>query len=180
MCSHGSPGLSNAAESAIWGIDYLLQSATLGVSRVYLSHGIGYRYSSIQPVSGVSDDGSGLDRPHIMPLYYGMLFVNDFVGTERSEGKDVRIAELGLDSTQLAGYGLWVEGKLKRIAIISSGLNIEGCTEPSMTVHVPGIPHGATLRRLATARTDSTNDMYVTTVSTDLLPLMIWQQMGGA
>lgn len=156
--SHGSPGLSNAAESAIWGIDYLLQSATLGVSRVYLSHGVGYRYSSIQPVSGVSDDGSGLSRPHIMPLYYGMLFVNDFIGTEGSEGKDVRIAELGLDDTRLAGYGAWVDGKLKRIAIISSQLQM-GKDASGITVEIPDIGSETQVRKLVAPRTDSTANM---------------------
>lgn len=158
MYSHGSPGLSNAAESAIWGIDYLLQSAALGISRVYLSHGVGYRYSAIQPVSGVSDDGSGLSRPHIMPLYYGMLFVNDFIGTEGSEGGDVRIAELGLDDTRLAGYGVWVDSKLKRIAIISSQLRM-GNNITGLTVDIPDLGPETRVRQLHAPRTDSTSNM---------------------
>jgi hypothetical protein len=52
----------------------------LGISRAYLSHGVGYMYSSFQPVEGITDDGRGLERRHIMMLYYGLVVVNEAIG----------------------------------------------------------------------------------------------------
>jgi len=39
---HGTPGVSNAAEAAIWFADYVLQSACAGVSRLHFHEGVGF------------------------------------------------------------------------------------------------------------------------------------------
>ena len=52
----------------------------MGISRAYLSHGVGYMYSSFQPIAGITDDGRGLERAHVMMLYYGLLVVNEAIG----------------------------------------------------------------------------------------------------
>lgn len=69
--SHGVPGLSNTVESIIWGVDYLLYAASMGVERVHLHHGIGFSYNAFQPVnlSELSGDNTNITAPHILPLY---------------------------------------------------------------------------------------------------------------
>lgn len=54
----------------------------MGISRAYLSHGVGYMYSSFQPIAGIMDDGRGLERAHVMMLYYGLLVVNEAIGPD--------------------------------------------------------------------------------------------------
>lgn len=115
--SHGTPGLSDVAEAALWVIDFALQSASLGISRVYLSHGVGYRYSSFQPVSGITDDGRGIDRPHIMPMYYGLLVVNEAIGSSQS---DRYVAELGCLHRNIVAYGIYEDGHLARLILINT------------------------------------------------------------
>ncbi|KAL2287965.1 hypothetical protein FJTKL_04724 [Diaporthe vaccinii] len=48
---HGVPGLSNTVESIVWGVDYLLYAATMGIERVHLHHGVGFAYNAFQPVT---------------------------------------------------------------------------------------------------------------------------------
>ncbi len=42
MTSHGTPGASNGGEAAIWGVDYILQAASLGVKEINFHQGVGY------------------------------------------------------------------------------------------------------------------------------------------
>lgn len=45
--SHGAPGVSNAAGSAIWALDYTLFGATIGIKRFHFHEGVGYRYNMV-------------------------------------------------------------------------------------------------------------------------------------
>lgn len=74
--SHGVPGLSNTVESIIWGVDYLLYAATMGIERVvHLYYGISFSYNAFEPVtlSALSGDKTNITAPHILPLYCMLL-----------------------------------------------------------------------------------------------------------
>lgn len=133
MISHGAPGLSNTAEAAIWAVDYMLQAATLGVSRVHFHNGLGYRYNIFQPAPNLQD-GLNITRPHILPLYHAFLIVNEAIGncTQPTNSDDDRkcaagyVAELGTLDGTLAAYGIWEEERLVRMVLIHSGLYQDG------------------------------------------------------
>lgn len=172
--SHGAPGVSNTAESAIWGVDYLLQAASMGMSRIHFHHGIGYRYNSFQPSPNLND-GSNITRPHILPLYHAYLVVNEAIGYEKSW-----VAELGTLDGQLSAYGIWEKtgestnsqgrdkGKLVRIVLINSAVhtrNDDGSEKArsKLTVRLGGgrVNEESTMkiRRLSTAYSDSYSGM---------------------
>ena len=39
---HGIHGISDAAEAALWLVDYTLGAATVGIERIFFHEGIGY------------------------------------------------------------------------------------------------------------------------------------------
>jgi hypothetical protein len=45
---HGAPGVSNTAGAALWGLDYALFAAQLGITRLYFHQGIGYKYNFVR------------------------------------------------------------------------------------------------------------------------------------
>lgn len=45
LYNQGRPGLSNSFGAALWGIDFNLYSATVGVKRVHMHQGTNYRVS---------------------------------------------------------------------------------------------------------------------------------------
>jgi len=151
MSRHGSPGTSDVAESALWAIDYLLYSASLGISRVYLSHGVGYRYSSFQPISGITDDGRDLDRPHTLPLYYGMIVVNEAIG---KGSWDRHIVELSTEHRDIVSYAVYEDTTLARIVIVNTQLHFKDeASRQSIAITLSGLTGQMTLKRLAVPHT---------------------------
>ena len=143
---HGSPGTSDVAEAALWAIDYLLYSASLGISRVYLSHGVGYRYSSFQPISGITDDGGNLNRPHTLPLYYGMMVVNEAIGKGSSRR---HVVELSTEHRNIASYGIYEDHILTRVVVVNTQLYTKNQIDrPSITVNLNGLNDTMTVKRL--------------------------------
>ncbi len=156
--SHGAPGTSNTAEAAIWAVDYILHAASIGIDRLYLSNGVGYRYNLLQPISGAPNDGLNLtDRPHILPIYHAFLFVNEAIGLN---GKGRRIAEISTTDTSLAVYGIWEGEDLKRLVFINSEVYLpdqgkRGVIRVKPFVALSAQEKGATLRRLYTPYTSA-------------------------
>ncbi|KIW06671.1 uncharacterized protein PV09_02377 [Verruconis gallopava] len=108
-------GQSNTAESAIWTVDYMLHAASMGIERVYLHSTPNRLFSVFQPGWGFTN-GTGIERPHIMPTYNGLLVVNEMVGTSGTS----KIAEIENANENIASYGVWDHGKLARLAVINS------------------------------------------------------------
>lgn len=157
--SHGAPGLSNTAEAAIWAVDYMLQAASLGVSRVHFHNGLGYRYNAFQPVAGLQDDTNMTSRAHILPLYHAFLIVNEAIGADTGAGPYV--AELGTLDRTLAVYGIWKRGDLKRMVMIHSGLYQDG-QRGRLDVELQGAgldEKEVRVKRLRTPKTESVNGL---------------------
>ncbi|KAJ3544655.1 hypothetical protein NM208_g2936 [Fusarium decemcellulare] len=110
-------GLSNTGESAIWTVDYMLKAASMGATRVYLHSTPNRMFAVFQPGWGFTN-GTGIERPHIMPMYNGLLVVNEMVGTSGQ----AMIAEIETNNPALAVYGVWESGKLSRLALVNSNL----------------------------------------------------------
>jgi hypothetical protein len=149
--SHGAPGLSNTAEAAIWAIDYMLQAATLGVSRVHFHNGLGYRYNLFQPIANLND-GTNITRPHILPLYHAFLIVNEVIGL----GDKSHIAEIGTLQKDLAMYGVWQGDELIKLVMINSGLYQNG-ERGMLNVELQGLAKGDCMKvkRLEVPKTEA-------------------------
>ncbi|KAI0293794.1 glycoside hydrolase family 79 protein [Russula brevipes] len=112
---------ADTAGAAVWGLDYALYAAQLGITRVYFHQGIGFKYNFIQPISLTRSilDGSQLAQslpPHIQPLYYAAIIAAEAIGPSGS----THIVELTLNSTQISGYAVYESSALVRAVFINS------------------------------------------------------------
>ena len=156
---HGVPGISNAAESALWSIDYMLYGASLGISRFHFHEGVGYAYNAIAPVALAQyniSDGLGMDdRPHIAPLFYGFLFVTEVIGTSGNS----YVVELPTVSDNLISYGIYENGQIQRMVLINNQIytNTTQGGRPGLEVSIQNWKSGqtATVKRLYTPFTNS-------------------------
>jgi len=149
--SHGAPGISNTAEAAIWAVDYMLQAATLGVSRVHFHNGLGYRYNLFQPISNL-DDNTNITQAHILPLYHAFLIVNEAIGLSG----EAHVAEIGTLEGNLAVYGVWEKDELVKMVMINSGLYQDG-DRGILNVEMKGIAKGECMKvkRLKVPKTEA-------------------------
>jgi hypothetical protein len=149
--SHGAPGISNTAEAAMWAVDYMLQAATLGVSRVHFHNGLGYRYNLFQPISNL-DDSTNITQAHILPLYHAFLIVNEAIGLSG----EAHVAELGTLEGNLAVYGVWEKDKLVKMVMVNSGLYQDG-DRGILNVGLDGIAKGECIKvkRLKVPKTEA-------------------------
>lgn len=150
-------GLSNTGESAVWVVDYLLQAASMGIERAYLHSTPDRMFSVFQPGWGFTN-GTGISRPHIMPMYNGLLVVDELIGTS---GK-AKIAEIVNESSGLAMYGAWEDGTLARMVLINSNVVTEGATaRAALNVTFTGgiTKLHATAKRLSIPYTTATEGM---------------------
>ena len=51
LYNQGSPGLSNTFGAALWGVDFNLYSASVGIKRVHMHQGTDYRVSEKKTVA---------------------------------------------------------------------------------------------------------------------------------
>lgn len=128
LYNQGKPGLSNSFGAALWGVDFNLYCASVGIGRVHMHMGTNYRYASWQPVT------TGLATIGTKAPYYGNVAVAAFLGNLRIE--PVRVAHLDLRPSpsssdanktetetevgvQDAAYAAYVDGALARIMVVN-------------------------------------------------------------
>ncbi|KAI0456376.1 glycoside hydrolase family 79 protein [Xylaria acuta] len=123
LYNQGKPGLSNSFGAALWGIDFNLYCASVGIGRVHMHMGTNYRYASWQPVT-TDLAVAGTKAP-----YYGNVAVAAFLGNLRIE--PVRVAHLDLrrsgngttEETEVgvrdAAYAAYVDNALARIMVVN-------------------------------------------------------------
>jgi hypothetical protein len=111
LYNEGAPGLSNSFGAALWGLDFNLWCASVGIRRVHMHQGTDYRYASWQPIL-TSKTTIGTKPP-----YYGNIAVAAMLG--KLTAGAVRIANLPLESEFEAAYAAYVDEKLARIAVIN-------------------------------------------------------------
>lgn len=135
----------------------MLHAASMGVVRVYLHSTPNRMFSVFQPGWGFTN-GTGIDRPHIMAMYNGLLVVDEMTGMSGQ----AMIAEIDNNNNALATYGVWENGKLSRMAIINSNVFSENATTRSaLNVTLRGGVSGGhkTIKRLDIPYTTATENM---------------------
>lgn len=111
LYNEGAPGLSNSFGAALWGVDFNLWCASVGIRRVHMHQGTDYRYASWQPVQ------TNKTTIGTKPPYYGNIAVAAMLGNLVMN--EVRIVNLPLPSVAESAYAAYVDGKLKRIAVVN-------------------------------------------------------------
>jgi hypothetical protein len=111
LYNEGAPGLSNSFGAALWGVDFNLWCASVGIRRVHMHQGTDYRYASWQPIP------TNKTVIGTKPPYYGNIAVAAMLG-DLTKG-NVRIANLPLESAFEAAYAAYVDERLARIAVIN-------------------------------------------------------------
>lgn len=111
LYNQGKPGLSNSFGAALWGLDFNLYCAAVGIRRVHMHMGTDYRYAAWQPVA-TNKTSIGTKPP-----YYGQVAAAAVIG-ELGRG-EVKIVNLPLEGELESAYAAFVDGKLEKIAVIN-------------------------------------------------------------
>ncbi|KAK6074180.1 beta-glucuronidase [Seiridium cupressi] len=153
LYNQGRPGLSNTFGAALWGVDFLLYSASVNIQRVHLHVGTNYRYQSWQPIT-TNITSIGTKAP-----YYGNIAVAAFLGNLGIS--PVQIAELDTGGgDHEAAYLAYVDNVLRRVMFINlneynytlngtgPGLNPEPRTVRTYSLNVGNLTNTASVQRL--------------------------------
>lgn len=111
LYNEGAPGLSNSFGAALWGIDFNLWCASVGIRRVHMHQGTDYRYASWQPIQ------TNKTTIGTKPPYYGNIAVAAMLGNLVRD--KVQIANLPLPAEEESAYAAYADGRLKRIAVVN-------------------------------------------------------------
>ncbi|KAH6657852.1 hypothetical protein BKA67DRAFT_656094 [Truncatella angustata] len=160
LYNQGRPGLSNTFGAALWGVDFLLYSASVNIQRVHLHMGTNYRYQSWQPVT-TNITSIGTKAP-----YYGNIAVAAFLGNLNVA--PVQVAELDTGGgDHEAAYLAYVDNVLRRIIFINMneynytlngtgpGLNPDARTVRTYSLNVGNLTGEATVQRLQANGSDA-------------------------
>jgi hypothetical protein len=113
LYNEGAPGLSNAFGAALWGVDFNLWCASVGIRRVHMHQGTNYRYASWQPIQ------TNITTKGTKPPYYGNIAVAAMLGNlVESEVKIVNLPTTS-GSVEESAYAAYVDGKLQRVAVVN-------------------------------------------------------------
>lgn len=96
---------------ALWGVDFNLYCASVGIRRVHMHQGTNYPYAAWQPIS----------TPNVTlgtkPPYYGSIAVASMLGDLTKA--NVSITNIPLSSELESAYAAYINGQVVRVAIIN-------------------------------------------------------------
>ncbi|OMP87733.1 hypothetical protein BK809_0007821 [Diplodia seriata] len=105
-CS-GRSGISDTFGAALWGVDYVLLAASIGVEKTYFHLGAQSEYSGFVPVPYAYKNESL--RAGIRPGFYAHYFLAHVLA--RPEGRNLSIAALPeANSSDFSGYAVYGDG----------------------------------------------------------------------
>ncbi|KAK3693520.1 glycoside hydrolase superfamily [Podospora appendiculata] len=97
LYNQGKPGLSNTFGAALWGLDFNLYAASVGIKRVHMHMGTNYRYASWQPLTPM-----GTRAP-----YYGNIAVAAALGNLIHRPSTVVEILLNSSTSTAAAYAIY-------------------------------------------------------------------------
>lgn len=110
----GKPGLSNSFGAALWGIDFNLYAASVGIKRVHMHMGTDYRYGSWQPIT-TSTTVAGTKPP-----YYGNVAVAAMLSPGRAVPPPrISVAHISLPTPRAAAYAAYHNSTLARLLVLN-------------------------------------------------------------
>lgn len=133
LYNEGAPGLSNSFGAALWGVDFNLYCASVGIRRVHMHQGLNYRYAAWQPILTVNATIG------TKPPYYGSIAVAAMLGDLTTN--DVVITNIPMQEETESSYAAYVNGQPARIAVINmieynyTG-SADATTRPTVTYNV--------------------------------------------
>ncbi|KAI2784317.1 hypothetical protein F4815DRAFT_441384 [Daldinia loculata] len=108
-CS-GKSGISDTLGAALWGVDYVLTGASIGIRKTYFHLGAQSEYSAFTPKAYQAKNetlGAG-----IRANWYGHYFVAKVVAAKGDDEEELGIAALpGANSSALSGYAVYAGEK---------------------------------------------------------------------
>ncbi|KAI1455042.1 hypothetical protein F4805DRAFT_437244 [Annulohypoxylon moriforme] len=123
----GKSGISDTFGAALWGVDYVLTGATIGIRKTYFHLGAQSEYSAFTPRGYVWKNetlGAG-----IRANWYGHYFVAKVVAA--AEGEELSVAALpGANSSDLSGFAVYIGAaknatkgtELKKLVFLDMGV----------------------------------------------------------
>ncbi|KAL7792077.1 glycoside hydrolase family 79 protein [Trichoderma ceciliae] len=144
----GASGLSDVFGAALWAMEFSLYAASSGViKRIHFHQSVGSPYAAWVPSGTLATNAP----------YYGKLAASTFLA--RSNTIDVKTITLNKDADKDSGYGAYIDGHLRRIAVLNlrqynSGSGSRGNQTYSVQV-APG-SSWASQRLTAAGATDKT------------------------
>lgn len=144
-CS-GRSGISDTFGAALWGVDYVLMAASIGIEKVYFHLGAQSEYSSFTPLP-YQHKGENLTAG-IRPGFYGHYFISAVVAG--SDDGDYRVAALpGANASDFSGYGIYgAGGDLRKLVFLDMGVwnATEGLSNPSTISAADSTSHSDGMR----------------------------------
>lgn len=146
----GIPDDTNILErsfgAALWQVDFMLYSMSVGVNRVHIQSGYGFEFSLWQP------EEFDYQPAAVYANYYAHLFVADFISASGA----MQALELPVTPTSdtLTAYAAYEHGSLQRLALINmdyyDGNTTSSSDRPSqtLTIAVPSSVHSVTVHAL--------------------------------
>ncbi|GME64970.1 DNA methylase N-6 adenine-specific conserved site [Neofusicoccum parvum] len=129
-CS-GRSGISDTFGAALWGVDYVLLAASIGIEKTYFHLGAQSEYSSFTPVPYEHKNESL--AAGIRAGFYGHYFLSHVVA--RADGEPLGVAALpAANASDLSGYGVYGgDGALRKLVFLDMGVwnGTAGLSNPS-------------------------------------------------
>ncbi|KAK7739091.1 hypothetical protein SLS62_011313 [Diatrype stigma] len=134
----GRSGISDTFGAALWGVDYVLMDASIGVSKTYFHLGAQSEYSSFTPLAYEYKNESL--TAGIRPGWYAHYFLAKVVAsTSDDEEEELGVAGIpSANSSSLSGYAVYSrnadeEQALKKLVFLDMGVwnGTEGLSNPS-------------------------------------------------
>ncbi|KAI1632803.1 glycoside hydrolase superfamily [Biscogniauxia mediterranea] len=117
-CS-GRSGISDTFGAALWGVDYVLMGAALGIRKLYFHLGATSEYSAFTPLPYELKNETL--QPGIRPGWYAHYFIAKTVAPP-SPGARLSVAALpGANSSALSGYAIYSSGGANSSATAAGG-----------------------------------------------------------
>ncbi|KAI1416557.1 hypothetical protein F5Y13DRAFT_205422 [Hypoxylon sp. FL1857] len=126
-CS-GKSGISDTFGAALWGVDYVLLGASIGIQKTYFHLGAQSEYSSFTPKR--YEWKNETLEPGIRAGWYGHYFVAKVVAAENGDSGNLGIAALpAANSSTLSGYAVYSDSggeeeqkALKKLVFLDMGV----------------------------------------------------------
>ncbi|OTB04492.1 glycoside hydrolase family 79 protein [Hypoxylon sp. CI-4A] len=114
LYNEGRPGLSNAFGAALWGVDFSLYGASVGVGRVHFHMGTDYRYAAWQPIP------TAKTAVGTKPPYYGNVAAAAFLGSDPVSILEIAFEGDGADpETDVAYAAFGGVQHLRRVLVLN-------------------------------------------------------------